>query len=305
MDVKRIDNSEIKLSNAALVTVKHCGNVVELRYSVGGAEGQVIEKIDNDNYVVLSTGEIREYNHTEFRAESPENLRKSFAKLRDLINANTSEPEKCLFVTLTYKENMQDTKRLYTDFKKFVMRLKTYLNGEAFEYISVVEPQSRGAWHIHALLIFDKKRPFIPNEKFAKIWGHGFTKVSKLDSRNNDIGMYLTAYLTDISVDEATINDIKAAKEIKKVTVTENGTATPKRIIKGGRLKYYPKGMRIFRASRRINRPIIFRKPNGEAEQFVSKMGLELAYEKTVKVGDGIAFERIINYRQFKKPRTI
>ena len=44
-------------------------------------------------------------------------------RLRDLLNTNIADPSHCRWVTLTYKENMTDPKRLYTDFDKFNKRM--------------------------------------------------------------------------------------------------------------------------------------------------------------------------------------
>ena len=136
----------------------------------------------------------------------------------------------------------------------------------------------------------------------ATIWGQGFTKTTKIDNIDN-IGLYLTAYLTDISVDEASILDIKSAKNIKDVEVVEGGKEVPKKIIKGGRLKYYPSGFRLYRCSRGIKRPTIWKTTNQQAMEYIEENGLDLFYEKTIKLTDESKnFERVINYKQFKKP---
>lgn len=248
-----------------------------------------------------STGEIREVRHTEKRIENTESIKQSMKNLRDIINTNCDNPENCLWLTLTYKENMQNQEQLYADLKKFFMRLRYHLD-KKFDYIATIEPQARCAYHAHVILIFDKKRPFIPNEKLAEIWGHGFTKTTKIDNIDN-IGLYLTAYLTDISIDEASILDIKSAKNIKDVEILEGGKEVPKKIIKGGRLKYYPSRFRLFRCSRGIKRPTIWKTTNQQVMEYIEENGLDLFYEKTIKLTDESKnFERIINYKQFKKP---
>ena len=100
------------------------------------------------------------------------------------INANLTEPEKALWVTLTYAENMRDAKQLYEDFRRFWQRFRYYLDKHKHptaEYITAAEPQARGAWHLHCLfLFFPEKAPFIPNSDMAQIWRHGFTKTKSL-----------------------------------------------------------------------------------------------------------------------------
>src|SRR5574344_1588357 len=83
----------------------------------------------------------------------PDNIygvRKRCNDFKWLVRANLKDIR--LFVTLTYKENMTDTKRLYRDFKAFFMRLRRaypFLK----EYFVAFEPQERGSWHAHMILL--------------------------------------------------------------------------------------------------------------------------------------------------------
>ena len=72
--------------------------------------------------MVIGTGEIKEYQQTD--TKQADSLRKTFTNLRQLINTNFHVNDSELFLTLTYAENMQDPERLYTDYKKFFMRLR-------------------------------------------------------------------------------------------------------------------------------------------------------------------------------------
>ena len=143
--------------------------------------------------------------------------------MRRIINANCLNNDVVRWVTLTYKENMQDYKRLYDDFKKFNMRLRYYFKNTyddlSYEYIAVPEPQGRGAWHMHVIMIFNKKPPFIDNNTVIyKTWGYGFTSFQAVDNCDN-FGAYLSAYLSDLPVDvqEGYTNNDIAEKNGKKV----------------------------------------------------------------------------------------
>lgn len=295
-NIERIDNSQAVVNDSVPVRLKKTGNIVEMR-TMSRNTPQTIQKIDKDSYVVIDTGEVRQFNHTESREENTDSIKQSMSKLRDLINANSTDSKKIKFITLTYRENMCDSEKLYNDIKKFHMRLKYYLKNQPFEYISAIEPQGRGAFHAHELLFFQKNAPFIPNEKLAEIWGHGFTKITKIDTVDN-IGLYLTAYLCDIDLEQANIKDINSANYIKTVDGINGGQS--KRIIKGGRLKYYPTGIRLFRCSRGVKRPEIIKCSYPIALSQVQ--GYELAYEKTILVAKSESdYENIINYKTFKK----
>lgn len=206
---------------------------------------QTIRKLNADEYVDLNTGDIREFNKAENRSEGYSSLTKTFKKLRYLINNNFLGGKNELMITLTYKENMTDCKRLYTDVDKFLKKLRyKYRDESKIDYINVVEPQGRGAWHCHLLMKFvDMDSIFIKNKELAKIWGHGFVTIKRIENVDN-VGAYLTAYLADIPLDEyeGTENRVVVVKEDKKY-------------VKGGRLHLYPVGMNIYRKSKGIEMP--------------------------------------------------
>jgi hypothetical protein len=284
----------------SMVTVKKCGNITELRYqqcSMGGS----IQKWDKDNYIDLKTGEFKEFKHSDVRVSHLENISRSLRNLRDIINTNVTNPDNCQWVTLTYRENMTDTKRLYSDFHNFNKRYQNYLkknNLPKCEYIAAAEPQGRGAWHLHIIFIFPEFSPFIENDTLAKIWGQGFVKITSLKNVDN-IGVYLSAYLGDMEAPKDI--DIEKFKENNKFkivnAVDENGIKGKKAIIKGARLYFYPTGFNIYRHSRGIKRPEIYETTEAEAMQKLG--GAVLTYEKTVQLSDDGKVINQINYRHF------
>lgn len=211
-----------------------------------------IVKVDKDHYIVKSdwcdfeTGEVKlhEYEHTDNRFQGYKGLLQTFANLRDLINCNVTDVRNVHWCTLTYGENMTDTERLYKDFKYFWDRFKYYCKTHGLstpEYISAVEPQGRGAWHIHLLILWNHERPYIPHEDFWRLWSpagfekkQDFVKIQSLykDGQAIDnVGAYLTTYLTDT----LTTDEHKRQKH--------------------ERLKLYPTGINVYRTSRNIRRP--------------------------------------------------
>lgn len=123
-------------------------------------------------------------------------LRKRRENVRRLITMNFDNSDK--FVTLTFRntdlfdiENVKDTNR---EFKKFIQRLKRYLeknNKKELKYVTVIEFQKRGAIHYHCIMNI----PFIKNKELAKIWGNGFVKVNKIDYVDN-VGAYVVKYMS-------------------------------------------------------------------------------------------------------------
>lgn len=298
MNINRISDVHPDFPNA-YVTVKQCGNVFEVRYSIRETPDIVIEKISSDEYIDLRTGEVKEFQHTNNRAQSKNTVSQSLRGLRDLINSNLAEPENALWLTLTYKENMTDAKRLYEDWRRFWQRVKYYLskhNLPTAEYIIAAEPQGRGAWHLHCLFLFPSRAPYIPNSEVARIWGHGFTKTKSLKGIANP-GLYLTAYLGDMVLTEALGSGVKKG-QIKEVYTTDGQGTKKKAVIKGARLYLYPPGFHIFRCSRGIQRPVVSSMTEAEAQAIIGDA--PLTFEKTIEITNN-AGERvnIINYRQF------
>lgn len=266
------------------------GNVVQIRALSYMNHEATIKRISGSAYVVVASGEICEYvNHYESRADSAQSVRKTFAKLRGIINANCTEPEKLRWVTLTYAENMTDTVRLYEDFGAFWKRCKRRYGH--LEYIVVMEPQERGAWHAHLIMIFPEKAPFIPNDDLAKLWGHGFVTVREVSNVDN-MGAYLSAYLADI--------EVPMDSEVGTVKVMQDGTK--KKVVKGGRLGMYPAGMNIYRTSRGIKRPeVVDIESIGQLEEIVGDAVLTYSNEREIDV-DG--FEIKISNWWFNKARV-
>ena len=181
------------------IRVKEMGNIIELMHSDRKNHEIFIKKISDTEYIDLRTGEVKQCNKIDNRAGNLNSVRQSLGRLRDLLNTNITDTSHCRWVTLTYKENMTDPKRLYEDFKKFNMRMR--YKGYKYEYIVCMEPQGRGAWHAHLVMIFEGQAPYIDNQLMSDTWGHGFTTTKKLEDVDN-VGAYLTAYLGDMDLEE-------------------------------------------------------------------------------------------------------
>lgn len=303
MNIKRIE--DVRPDKSDIVTVKECGNIIEIRYMRSAPVGCPIEKLNADYFVDKRSGEVKEFKHSENRTGDTASVLQSLKRLRDLINANLKNPDNALWVTLTYAENMTDTKRLYNDFNKFWKRFTYYLQKQGYpkaEYITACEPQARGAWHLHCLFLFSEKVPFIKNSDIARIWRHGFTKTKSLKNVDN-VGLYLTAYLGDIELTEALSAGITKGRDIREAETTdEQGKRQKKAIIKGARLHLYPTGFNIYRNSRGVKRPEVYKTTEQEAQKIIGNA--PQIYEKTIAItGETGEVKNIINYRQYNKAK--
>lgn len=246
-------------------------------------------------YAIRKTGEIKDCIRHDTRADSYKSLKRTFKRLRELINTNVSNPLNCRWITLTYAENMTDPDCLYHDFEKFNKRFQYWLSKQGYspaQYIVVPEPQGRGAWHMHLIYIWDNKAPYIANDQLAKLWRHGFVKITALKDCDN-VGAYLTAYLTDLEVNAS---PDCSSKDIK--IIESNGTK--KAILKGGRLSMYPAGMRLYRCSRGIQKPVVKYLDRVDAEGlcFTYPVQYESCFE--IKSDD---YYNIVHTRQYNRNR--
>lgn len=196
-----------------------------------------IKKISKDEYVNARTGEVERFNHKEGK-EDIKSLKATFKRLIGLIRCNfTAHSEKQLFITLTYAENMTDSKKLMKDFEKFYKRLQYKFKDHKFKYIVVAEPQERGAWHCH-LMLKSNKALYISDAVMRDLWGHGFTTTQRLKS--DDVGTYYVAYFTNLETESV-----------------EGSNKNTKKHIKGSRLHFYPKNFKFYRCSRGLDKPVI------------------------------------------------
>lgn len=163
------------------------------------------------------------------RMANPRQVKKTCENFKWLVRAN--EDRVRLFVTLTYAQNMRDTKRLYEDFRAFWQRLKRAYKAVT-GYLVAFEPQRRGAWHAHVLLLSDTPLLYISNRHMHALWGHGFTKTQR-PRGIRDVAVYLTSYLTDV----------------------RSGNVSKK----GARLGMYPSGFRFARSSKKVRRTSVRR----------------------------------------------
>lgn len=296
MNKEVLENFQIP--DSAYVTVTQTKHITEVQYMQRKNLEMPIIKLNADTYLVKSTGEIKDFEHAETRADDLKSVRSTLKKLRYLINNNFDGATNELFLTLTYKENMTDRVKLMKDFEKFMKKLKYRYRNNDIDYLSVVEPQERGAFHFHVLLRFnDLRRIFIPNSEIADIWGHGFVHARRIDSVDN-VGAYLSAYLADLTID---VDEEVEGAVIKKVFDANTNKMVSKKVLKGARMYLYPSGMNIYRKSRGIKMPVRNIVPYNSIKK--ERLGKK-TFESAFQISDAeTEFENIISYQYYNANR--
>ena len=255
------------------VTAWRYGDRIDIVYtSIPPKKTKSIEQINELEYVVLSTGEVREYKMTE-NSKNQRLVMLAMHQLRRIISGNydPTQKQKTLFITLTYAENMKDPEKLYLDFKQFI-RLVRSKTGQKIEYICVREPQERGAWHCHAMLIGERNL-YIKPDDLRKMWPRGRCKAERIKDVDS-AGAYLCAYFC---------NTEKGAKKM-------------------GRIEMYPKNFKFYTTSRGIVKPEKITTTIAE----LGEMG-EVVYQKEYEVDLGEGITNQVVKRTYKinedKPR--
>ena len=294
--MKIVQRDGLPLPDRCTSKVTRMGNVTLVTTYAKDPEPPCIRKVDKDHYVDLRDGQFHEFQHTENRAQCQGSIRRTLEWIRALINTNVTEPVNCRWVTLTYAENMTDQKRLYRDYEKFWKRFLYWCKKQGHgkpEYISVIEPQGRGAWHVHAFFIWEGPAPYIANEDvLEKLWPHGFTTIKQPTDCDN-VGAYFSAYLADMPLEEvermpAEEQEQVAGLEVREVDFKDARELTKtKRFVKGGRLHLYPPGMNIIRRSRGIRDPETEWMTRGQARENASRGGLTFSGAFDVMSDDG------------------
>ena len=216
------------------------GNTIEMT-TANGQQEQVIKVIEGKRYVNLETGEIHNMDtSSSTRLDNLKSTKQTMKKLRRLVAHNFTGGINQLWITLTYRDHITEPAIVYMDFKAFIRRIRNQFG--KVDYITVIEPQASGRWHLHVLLKNDSELT-IANNDLANMWGQGFTKTKRLRIADR-VGNYLIAYLSNLQIgDEDSQN---------------------KSIVKGARLYMYPKGIRIYRTSRGIEKPLEITTTKGE-----------------------------------------
>ena len=140
---------------------------------------------ENQPYAYISksvVGQRKELDPVERERIKKERFEKSCSrskrKIFDLVACNANElldyegkKQMVKFLTLTFKENVQDLENANAEVTKFIKRLSYHaykINKNVIKFLTVQELQTRGAWHYHIVLF---NVIYIPWADLIKIWG--------------------------------------------------------------------------------------------------------------------------------------
>lgn len=119
-------------------------------------------------------------------------LNRNFEKLIELDIIN----EKCLFLTLTIRDEKYNTYEKISDrFKHFTNEVRTSKKvGDSYVGTArFIEVQKKGFYHVHCIIVFDTADIKLTWKDLHRMWGWGFVKVAAVYGFNG-----LIDYLTNL-----------------------------------------------------------------------------------------------------------
>lgn len=172
-------------------------------------------------------------------------------KVRRLVLANFNNRSR--FLTLTFRQNIQDVELASKTFERFVKYMNYDLKeeGKEFKYIAVIEFQKRGAIHFHLICdglpmnrkgyrnhVRDRWRQAIRTVTGAEGDGVGNIDLKKISHVDN-VGAYVVKYMTKAEADKRLFG--------KKLYRTSQGLKKPvERIFNYDSLEELEKELRAF-----------------------------------------------------------
>ncbi len=215
-----------------------CGLVVKYKLFEHKPDAPCITPLtgsDGSRWYLDKTGTLYPMRVSESKGDNLDSVKRSFSRLRDIINCNALNPAGALFVTFTYDPSCLRSpltlRKVSNDMANAFRRLRH--DGYSFEYVYTVEQQGNGNWHSHCLFFFPGVAPYLAQDYLEWVWQAGFVRVSKrFDSGDiRNVGSYVCADLT-------------------------YGSGSEHGHVKDERLLSYPSGMHLYRCSRGVARPV-------------------------------------------------
>lgn len=162
--------------------------------------GDYIDVYEYDTNKISHTEKYRfDYNKKNKGDRRKSSLHRARQEIYRLVEANEGKfgEYRSVFFTLTFRKNVTNLRKANRSFKYFIKKLNEFVQFK-IKYVVVPEFQKRGAVHYHGVFF---NMPFIPIDKFKKIWSYGFVDLQA--TRNmRSVGAYIAKYLSKSTYDK-------------------------------------------------------------------------------------------------------
>ncbi len=207
----------IPIRNDDIVVRTDLGRCTKIKYVSHRNKSNCLIRKNKSEYVDTRTGELKQYE--KHKTTSRKSVNRKLTKYEELVIYNFQGNKNELFITLNCREHITDIADIKKFFKRFIKKLRKDYKG--LEYIYMPEQTEKGCWHIHLFIKCTSLSEFyIPVGKLQTYWGQGGVYVMK--NRN-------------------TFKTLQHSKD--------------KRDDRLERFRYFPRGKRMYGASRGIKKP--------------------------------------------------
>lgn len=241
------------------------------------------------------TGEVKEYNCLKKNCKDYRSLRKSLNRLFELLLCNLATKENCVCITLTYQKQMLDFEQMSKDIRNLMNRLRRKYG--YFQYIYVLEPQTRASFHYHVVLCFDRKAPYIAQDVMNTEWKHGFSRVKSVKS-DITVAKYFVNYNLDLTYEAASKLYPNSIENYHVITVCTDYGAEKR--VKGIAFEMLPPMFNVHRHSMGIIQPTIYTGTKGELLSGMNNVSLRERKLLLHKDKDSQTVLNIIKYERYR-----
>lgn len=262
--------------------IKIAGDIVTLKTYSENQPYAYISKSIAGHRKEVSPAELERIKKERFE----KSCRRSKSKIFDLVACNSNnlldhegKQQTVKFLTLTFKENMQDLENANAEVTKFIKRLSYHaykINKNVIKYLTVPELQTRGAWHYH-IILFNVK--YIPWVELVKIWGLGGVYINALKKGldGTTVAKYVTKYISKGIIvgkngNQTNVNDNGEREGDKRLSDYENYK------------KHNMENKKRYQCSRGLKRPIE-RKQKMNRSEWGQVMNFMMEYAKIDQEG--------------------
>ena len=178
LSVNRCDYSHQIKSNDNVIRTD-LGKYSRITYISNPNKKLNIKKLTKNEYIDLSSGELKQYNLNKPTSKSSVN--RKLKKYEDIVLFNFQGGASELFITLTCRDNVTDISLIKQYYNKFLINLKK--DYKDVDYIALFEQTELMCWHIHLFIKNNKhKRLYIPHNDLLRYWKQGAVYV--MSNRN-------------------------------------------------------------------------------------------------------------------------
>lgn len=265
------------------IKVYQCGRYIETvssNHKLRGNHSPIPRKSNSKN-VDKETGEII----TKYK--SIQNVKRALGDAKRLFYTNFERCKSYFIVTLRYKVEMKDYKKINRDLNNLHFKIRK--SQPSYKYIDFPELGNHHTYHCHEVGFFDAELPFYQIKKlFKSAWGSkGQVAVNSIGEHNcmktiNYFTQYASEPILPKCIDANENIDIWNYNNLDYSGYSKAEQKQIKYYIKNMRLFYYDNNAHIYRASKQLQKPMTTKMNYSDLNALTD--GIQPMFSETIKV---------------------